>query len=84
MKFICEVIIVSVFYLFLFSFLSGCSINNSHIISTNSYIQTDYDYQCLDESKTFTKIITCYQLQDKAEKEQNRITNKMILQNSKQ
>ena len=73
-------VVISVSVLFL---LCGCSVKQNQI-SINSYIQTDYDYQCLDESKTFTQIITCYQLQDKAEKEQNRITNKMILQNSKQ
>lgn len=72
-------IVISVSVLFL---LCGCSVKQNQI-AINSYIQTDYDYQCLDESKTFTQIITCYQLQDKAEKEQNRITNEMILQNSK-
>ena len=58
--------------------LSACTFSKPTIISTNNFIQTNYDYNCLDDSKTFTEIIICYQAQDKAEKAQNKITNELI------
>ena len=83
MKEICSFIGLTVLFLFLFGMmLSGCTTTESNTISTNNLIQTDYDYNCLDGTKTFTQIILCYQTQDKAEKSQNKITNELIL-NSK-
>jgi len=58
--------------------LTACSTTKPIVISTNNYIQTNYDYNCLSDDKTFTQIIMCYQKQDKAEKAQNKLTNDMI------
>lgn len=63
--------------------LCGCSVNRINQIQTNSYIQVDYDYDCLDGKKTFTEIILCYQTQDKAEKAQNKLTNEMLADDTK-
>lgn len=75
MREICGFIGLTVLFLFLFGMmLSGCTINKTDTISTNNLIQTDYDYNCLDGTKTFTQIILCYQTQDKAEKSQSELT----------
>lgn len=66
------------YILFFILILSGCTTEKNVIISTNNYIQSDYDYNCLSNDKTFTQIIICYQKQDKAEKAQNKLTNEMI------
>jgi len=58
--------------------LTSCTQNKPTVIQTNRFIQTDYDYNCLTGDKTFSEIIICYQTQDKAEKTQNSITNKLI------
>lgn len=58
--------------------LMGCTQTKPTIIQTNKFIQTDYDYNCLQGDKTFSEIIICYQTQDKAEKAQNAITNSLI------
>lgn len=58
--------------------LTGCTQVKPNIIETNKFIQTDYDYNCLQGDKTFSEIIICYQTQDKAEKAQNAITNALI------
>lgn len=58
--------------------LMGCTQNKPIIIQTNKFIQTDYNYNCLQGNKTFSEIILCYQAQDKAEKAQNAITNALI------
>lgn len=63
--------------------LCNCSVNRINQIQTNSYIQVDYDYDCLDGKKTFTEIILCYQTQDKAEKAQNKLTNEMLADDTK-
>lgn len=81
MKTICKIIFFLVFFLFLFAFLPGCKSNT--VITTNEFLQTNYDYQCLDGTKTFTEIIICYQTQDQAEKMQNNITNELIERNIK-
>lgn len=70
-------------YFLLLIFLCGCSVNRINQIQTNSYIQVDYDYDCLDGKKTFTEIILCYQTQDKAEKAQNKLTNEMLVNDTK-
>lgn len=63
--------------------LIGCSdTQNQIIIQTNQFTQTNYDYNCLTEDKTFSEIILCYQAQDSAEKEQNNITNDLIYRGS--
>ena len=64
--------------LFFILILSACTFSKPTIISTNNIIQTNYDYNCLTNDKTFTEIIICYQAQDKAEKAQNKITNELI------
>ena len=66
------------YILFFILILNGCTTEKNVIISTNNYIQSDYDYNCLSNDKTFTQIIICYQKQDKAEKAQNKLTNEMI------
>lgn len=59
--------------------LAGCTNTpEKQPLSINNYTQTDYNYNCLDGTKTFTQIIVCYQQQDNAEKTQNRITNEML------
>lgn len=66
-------------YVFIILLLIGCSSTKQEIINVNNYLQTNYDYNCLDGTKTFTQIILCYQEQDEAEKTQNEITNDLIL-----
>ena len=66
-------------YVLVILLLLGCSMDKQEIINTNTYLQTNYDYNCLDGTKTFTEIILCYQKQDEAEKTQNEITNDLIL-----
>lgn len=66
------------FIVILILILTACTTSKPVIISTNNYIQTDYNYNCLSDDKTFTQIIICYQKQDKAEKAQNKLTNEMI------
>lgn len=61
--------------------VNGCTQVKPTVINTNKYIQTDYDYNCLQGDKTFSEIIICYQTQDKAEKAQNKITNQLIAKN---
>lgn len=78
----------SLLILFLIAFLllmcvSGCTTNKQVVISTNNYIQTDYDFNCLSDDKTFSAIILCYQKQDKAEKAQNKLTNNMVKKDQK-
>ena len=58
--------------------LCSCSLCKVPVVSTNEFIQTNYDFNCLASDKTFSEIIICYQEQDKAEKIQNEVTNKMI------
>ena len=63
----------------IFGLLSACAKTESApVININQFIQTNYDFHCLDGTKTFTQIILCYQEQDDAEKAQNNITNKLI------
>jgi len=70
------IVILAIVFTFI---LSGCTeTHQTTVINTNQFIQEDYDYMCLDGTKTFTQIIVCYQTQDKAEKAQNHITNKLI------
>lgn len=78
MKEICKLVGLFTLFIFLFGNLMGCASNKTVIISTNKLVQTDYNYQCLDGTKTFTQIILCYQAQDKAEKAQNKITNELL------
>ena len=66
------------FIVILILILTACTTSKPVVISTNNYIQTDYNYNCLSDDKTFTQIIICYQKQDKAEKAQNKLTNEMI------
>ena len=62
--------------------LCACS-QATVVISSNDYVQTDYDYDCLSGDKTFSEIIVCYQKENSAERSQNKITNELILKNNK-
>ena len=75
---ILAIIILIAFYIFAISFLNGCTTHTTNIVTTNKLIQTDYDYDCLSDDKTFSQIIVCYQKQDSAEKSQNHITNELL------
>lgn len=77
MKTFCKYLLIAILFLFAFSCISGCTTKTT-VISTNNFIQTDYNYNCLEGDKTFTQIILCYQTQDKAEKVQNKVTNELI------
>lgn len=77
MKTFCKYLLIVVLFLFTFSCINGCTTKTT-VISTNNFIQTDYNYNCLEGDKTFTQIILCYQTQDKAEKVQNKVTNELI------
>lgn len=77
MKTFCKYLLIFVLFLFAFSCINGCTTKTT-VISTNNFIQTDYNYNCLEGDKTFTQIILCYQTQDKAEKVQNKVTNELI------
>ena len=79
MKFI-AILILILLYIFAFISISGCTTHTNNIISTNKFIQTDYDYGCLDDDKTFSQIIICMQKQDEAEKTQNKVTNELLNQ----
>lgn len=60
-------------------YLASCSNTKKiEVVNYNQFIQTNYDFNCLDDNKTFTQIILCYQKQDDAEKAQNKITNDLI------
>ena len=80
MKTFCKIIGLLTLYLIILGPISGCTTQTTNVISTNKFIQTDYDYDCLAGDKTFTQIIICYQKQDAAEKTQNHITNDLINQ----
>lgn len=58
--------------------LCSCGICKNTVIHTNQFIQTNYDFNCLEGDKTLSEIIVCYQEQDKAEKAQNNITNSLL------
>lgn len=81
MKDICKIVGLLTFFLLSFGILLGCTSEKTIVVSTNQLIQTNYNYQCLDGTKTFTQIILCYQAQDKAEKAQNKITNDLLKNN---
>lgn len=59
--------------------LSGCF--SDTVISNNMYYQTDYNYFCFDGNKTWSEIVVCLNIQNQAERAQNKITND-ILDNS--
>lgn len=77
---LCENISLYFFLLFLLTFiLGGCNTTQITTVSVNEFYQTDYEYNCLEEDKTFSQIIICLQTQDNAEKAQNKITNDLII-----
>ena len=80
MKTILYMILSYLIFILILTILVGCTTHTTNVISTNRYIQTDYDYDCLDGNKTFSQIIVCLQKQDSAEKAQNKITNDLIKQ----
>lgn len=71
---------IALFFIFLIMLclVVGCTFDKPEVISTNRFLQTDYDYDCLSSDKTFSEIIICQQKQDAAEKTQNHITNELI------
>lgn len=76
---LCENLTLYFFLLTLLTFvLGGCSTTKITTISVNEFYQTNYDYNCLEEDKTFSQIIICLKTQDNAEKAQNKITNDLI------
>ncbi len=71
-------IFIAVFSLF----LSSCSLfTRPNVISNNMYYQTDYNYFCYDEGKTWSQIVVCLTAEGKAERTQNQITNDLLSQN---
>jgi len=63
-------------------FLSSCSLfTKPNVISNNMYYQTDYNYFCLEEGKTWSQIVVCLTAEGKAERTQNKITNDLLDQN---
>lgn len=67
---------------FLFSLmLSGCSFNKPTVVETNKFYQTDYNYFCFEEGKTWSQIVVCLTAEGKAERTQNKITNDLLDQN---
>lgn len=80
MKYFFRVIFLYALFVFEILILVSCAHTEVRPIYTNKYIQKNYDYNCLDGTKTFTQIIICYQAQDNAEKAQNKVTNDLILQ----
>ena len=83
MKYFFRVIFLYTLFVFEILTLMSCTYTEVRPIYINEYVQKDYDYHCLDGTKTFTQIIVCYQTQDNAEKAQNKITNDLILQDQK-
>lgn len=83
MKYFFRIIFLYIMFIFEVLILVGCTNTKIRPIYINKYVQKDYDYNCLDGTKTFTQIIVCYQAQDNAEKAQNKITNDLILQDQK-
>ena len=77
-KSICKILFILLWFMLLLGPITGCTMQKTNVISTNKFIQKDYDYNCLDITKTFTQIIICYQEQDASEKAQNKITNDLI------
>lgn len=71
-------IVLFFIFLMMLCLVVGCTFNKPEVISTNRFLQTDYDYDCLSSDKTFSEIIICQQKQDTAEKTQNHITNELI------
>lgn len=83
MKYFFRVIFLYVLFVFEMLILTSCANTEIKPIYINKYVQKDYDYNCLDGTKTFTQIIICYQTQDNAEKAQNKVTNDLILKDQK-
>lgn len=76
-RFVAILLLVAL-YVFVFLHLGGCTTHTTNVVSTNKLVQTDYDYNCFDGTKTFSQIIVCQQEQDEAEKTQNKVTNDLL------
>ena len=62
--------------------LVGCSwFGSTNTIQTNQFYQTDYNYFCFEEGKTWSQIVVCLNAEGKAERTQNKITNELLDQN---
>lgn len=70
--------LILLFMLLVFCFmLFGC-MKETNVIQTNQFYQTDYNYFCLDENKTWSQIVVCLTAEGKAERTQNKITNDLL------
>jgi hypothetical protein len=68
--------------LFFVLMLTGCSwFSSNNTINVNQFYQTDYNYFCLEEGKTWSQIVVCLTAEGKAERTQNKITNELLDQN---
>lgn len=62
--------------------LVSCSwFGSNTTISMNQYYQTDYNYFCYEEGKTWSQIVVCLTAEGKAERTQNQVTNELLDQN---
>ena len=66
--------IISVFFCFM---LTGCA-KTPTTIKNNQFYQTDYDYMCFENDKTWSEIVICLNAESQAEKVQNKITNDLL------
>lgn len=66
--------IISVFFCFM---LIGCA-KTPTTIKNNQFYQTNYDYMCFENDKTWSEIVICLNAESQAEKAQNKITNDLL------
>lgn len=66
--------IISVFFCFM---LTGCA-KTPTTIKNNQFYQTNYDYMCFENDKTWSEIVICLNAESQAEKVQNKITNDLL------
>ncbi len=72
-------IILFIILLFFCLMLVGCSwFSSSKPIQTNQFYQTDYNYFCLEEGKTWSQIVVCLNAEGNAERAQNKVTNDLL------
>lgn len=66
--------IISIFFCLM---ITGCT-KNTTTIQNNQFYQTDYDYMCFENDKTWSEIVICLNAESQAEKAQNKITNDLL------
>jgi hypothetical protein len=57
--------------------LTGCA-KTPTTIKNNQFYQTNYDYMCFENDKTWSEIVICLKAESQAEKAQNKITNDLL------